>query len=163
MVSVFFNDKSYREDGKLENIADGALFESHPVLSVNRRAIQIVLYSDEIELCYAIGNHVKKHKLLMFYYVLHNLPKKYRSRLPAIHLYAVVKKEHVETYGYNKVLEPLVAELNELAEGCQMELLDGSLCDVQGSLLAYVADTPAAHEAGGFKEGVGRAFRKCWH
>ena len=32
---------------------------------------------------------------------------------------------------------------------------------LRGALLAFLADTPAAHEMGGFKIGVGFALRKC--
>lgn len=152
----------YRVDGKLENLVDGALFDSHPILSTNRRTIQIVLYSDEIELCNAIGNHIKKHKLLMFYCVIHNLPKQYRSRLAAIHLYTIIKEELVLEYGYDKILETLLKELHTLAEGYEINIANGNL-EIQGCLMAYVADTPAAQKAGGFKEGVGLSFRKSRH
>ena len=35
--------------------------------------------------------------------------------------------------------------------------------DVEGTLVAFVGDTPAVNMAGGFKEGVGGAMRKCRH
>ena len=35
--------------------------------------------------------------------------------------------------------------------------------DVEGTLVAFVGDTPAVNLAGGFKEGVGGAMRKCRH
>jgi len=34
---------------------------------------------------------------------------------------------------------------------------------LQGALLAFSGDTPAACKVGGFKEGVGFAERKCCH
>lgn len=33
----------------------------------------------------------------------------------------------------------------------------------EGALVAFLGDTPAVNMAGGFKEGVGRAMRKCRH
>lgn len=35
--------------------------------------------------------------------------------------------------------------------------------NIEGDLVAFVGDTPAVNMAGGFKEGVGRAWRKCRH
>ena len=38
---------------------------------------------------------------------------------------------------------------------------NGTEIRFRGALLAFLADTPAAHEIGGFKIGVGFALRKC--
>ena len=35
--------------------------------------------------------------------------------------------------------------------------------DIEGALVAFLGDTPAVNMAGGFKEGVGQAMRKCRH
>lgn len=50
----------YRSDEKLEYLLDGALFANHPLFINDARTIQLVLYSDEVELVNAIGNSVKK-------------------------------------------------------------------------------------------------------
>ena len=62
-----------------------------------------------MELVNAIGNSVKKHKLLMVYYTFHNtcIPKEYRSKVSAINLYAVIKSEDVKKYGFDAVIQPL--------------------------------------------------------
>ena len=46
--------------------------------------------------------------------------------------------------------------------GCKMTIKD-TRYDVEGTLVAFVGDTPAVNMAGGFKEGVGGAMRKCRH
>lgn len=126
------------------------------------RTLEIILYSDEIELCNAVGTRVKKHKLLMFYYVIGNLPKVYRSALDAINLYAVIKTD-VTRYGFDVVLQPLLADLQilNIARGHPIQLKNGNTIQINASLVAYVADNPAAHQAMGLKESVGGAFRKC--
>ena len=40
-------------------------------------------------------------------------------------------------------------------------LLHGEEIKLQGALIAFVGDTPALAEVGGFKKSVGPAFRKC--
>ena len=46
----------------------------------------------------------------------------------------------------------------KLTEGVQFYISDAENLLLQGALLAVVADTPASHLLGGFKEGVGGAF-----
>ena len=47
------------------------------------------------------------------------------------------------------------------AGGRSCFFLHGEEVKLQGSLIAFVGDTPALARVGGFKEGVGSAFRKC--
>lgn len=44
----------------------------------------------------------------MFYYLLSNLPKKFRSAVDAINLFAVVRSEDVSTYAFDVVLQLLL-------------------------------------------------------
>ena len=39
--------------------------------------------------------------------------------------------------------------------------INGQVYMIQGALVALVGDTPAVNLAGGYKEGVGQALRKC--
>ena len=41
--------------------------------------------------------------------------------------------------------------------------IQDSIYNIEGALIAFVGDTPAVNMAGGFKEGVGGAMRKCRH
>ena len=152
-----------RTDGKFEFIQDGVVLSNHPLFIGDPHTLELILYSDEIEICNAVGTRVKKHKILMFYYLLSNLPKKFRSAIDAINLYAVVRSEDVSTYGFDVILQPLLDDLKKLSAttGNHICLTDGRTISVRASLVAYVADNPAAHQAVGLKESVGGAFRKC--
>lgn len=102
--------------GKFEYIQDGAVLSSHPLFaSSGISTLEIILYSDEIELCNAIGTRVKQFKLLLFYYIIGNLPKIYRSVLNAINLYAVVTTSDVATYGFDTILQPLLEDMQKLS------------------------------------------------
>ena len=150
-------------DGKFKFMQDGAVLSNHPLFTTDPHTLELILYSDEIEICNAVGTRVKKHKLLMFYYLLSNLPKKYRSTVDAINYYAVVTSEDVSTYGFDIILQPLLEDLTKLGmpSGNLICLMDGRTICVRASLVAYVADNPAAHQAIGLKESVGGSFRKC--
>lgn len=99
----------------------------------------------------------------MFYYLISNLPKKYRSGSNMINLFAVVRSENVSIYGFDMILEPLLHDLKKLSvpAGHSIHLNDGKTILIRASLVAYVADNSAAHQAIGLKESVGGAFRKC--
>lgn len=96
-----------------------------------------------------MGTRVKKHKFLLLYYLVSNLPKKYRSVLDAINLFTVVKSEDIATDGFVIILESFLNDLKQLSvpDGYPIDLKDGETIRIRASLVAYVADNPAAHQA----------------
>ena len=160
---VLLQSNCQRADSKLEFLQDGVAFSNHPLFAIDRNTVELILYSDQIELCNAVGTRGKEHKLLLFYYLVSYLPKKYRSVLDTINLFAVVKSEDIATYGFDIILEPFLNDLKQLSmpDGYPINLKDGETIRIRASLVAYVADNPAAHQAIGLKESVGGALRKC--
>ena len=136
-------------DSKLESLQDGVALSNHPLFAIDRNTLELILYSDEIELCNTVGTRVKKHKLLLFYYLVSNLPKKYCSVLDAINLFTVVKSEDIATDGFVIILESFLNDLKQLSvpDGYPIDLKDGETIRIRASLVAYVADNPAAHQA----------------
>ena len=61
-----------------------------------------------------MGTRVKKHKLLLFYYLVSILPKKYCSVLDVINLFAVAKTEDIATNGFVIILESFLNDLKQL-------------------------------------------------
>lgn len=49
--------------GLLNDYCDGKAFMKNPLFSMDRKAIQIFLYYDELEICNPLGSKVKIHKL----------------------------------------------------------------------------------------------------
>ena len=60
-------------DGTFEDFCDGELFRSHPIFSQDSRALQVIAFYDELELCNPLGTHVKTHKLGIVLFTLINL------------------------------------------------------------------------------------------
>jgi hypothetical protein len=50
-------------DNLLRDYCDGTDIMQHPLFSVERKALLIMLYYDEVELCSPLGTKVKIHKL----------------------------------------------------------------------------------------------------
>lgn len=99
--------QSCQKDGFLYDIIDGSLFKSHPLFSIRPSALQVILYTDEIERCNPLGSHASVNKLLMVYYTLGNIDPKFRSKLAAIRLLAIAKATDIDECGVDVVLQKI--------------------------------------------------------
>ena len=68
----------------------------------------------------------------------------------------------MKKYGIDKVLTPVVEDINKLYEGYRMKILQNEIL-VFGKVLMYLGDTLGKNLWGGFKEGVGVSKQKCRH
>jgi len=148
--------------GYFYDIIDAELMLSHPLFSSRPSALQIILYSDEIEICNPLGSHASKNKLLMFYYTLGNINPKYRSKLASIRLLVIAKQSELSECGDDAILARLHEDLVKLYNGVKIHLASGEH-ELYGAVVSICGDTLAQHELCGFKEGVGFAYSKCRH
>ncbi|KAL2102281.1 hypothetical protein ACEWY4_001449 [Coilia grayii] len=148
--------------GFLYDFFDGDIFINHPLYSMKPNALQIILYTDEIEICNPLGSYASQNKLLMVYYSLGNIDPKFRSKLAAIRLLAIAKAEYVSKWGIDVVLQRIQKDVELLYNGVKIETSNGDM-DLYGAVIAVCGDTLAQHELAGFKEGVGFAYSKCRH
>lgn len=123
----------------LSDYCDGAYYKSHRLFFAHENALQVMLYYDDVEVCNPLGSHTKKHKLGkyailytwlchrcsilthvyttyigLFYFLLGNIPPKYRSKLNAIQLVAVCKQRYIKEYSMFAVLHPIIQDLKQL-------------------------------------------------
>lgn len=154
--------QSCHKEGFLYDINDGRLFKTHPLFSIRPSALQIFLYSDEIQICNPLGSHAPVNKLLMFYYTLGNIDPKFRSKMAAIRLLAIAKSKDIRDCGVDVILKRLNEDLQLLYNGVRITTLNGEM-ELYGAVVSLCGDTLAQHELAGFKEGVGFAYSKCRH
>lgn len=84
------------------------------------------------------------------YWVIANLPIKYRSSLQSIYLAVLCNSNDVKTFGYEKILEPLIKDIQILEnQGLFIQRLGAS---VKGTVLFVSADNLVAHSLAGFQE-----------
>ena len=150
------------KDGFFGDFIDGDIFKMHPLFVKDPKALQIILFSDEVELCNPLSSRAGKNKLLLIYYTLGNINPKYRSRLAAIRLLAMVKSEDYRQCGIDKIFERVNRDLHDLYNGVQVITANGAKT-IYGAVMSVCGDTLAQHEVAGFKEGVGFAYSKCRH
>lgn len=133
---------SSEKSGTYKSCLDGDYFKTNEILSHEHVSLCITLYIDDFEVCNPIGTSRKKHKVCGVYWILANLPRRYKSSLPSIYLALLCKTEHIKTYGYNNVLEPLIKDIQCLETvGVFVEKLN---CNVKGTILYVSADNLAA-------------------
>ena len=144
-----------------EDFCDGTLFRDHPLFTSDPLALQILAYFDELEVCNPLGSHIKKHKLGIVFFTLGNIRPKFRSSLKAIHLVAVVTSPVIEKHGLNKILEPFITDLNNLATTGVQVKVHGREQIFHGALLAFLADNLRSNALGGFKMSFSFAYRYC--
>jgi hypothetical protein len=148
-------------NGFLYDICDGTFMKQHHLFRRNKNALQIILNTDDIEIVNPIGSHTKKHKMTMFYYTLGNVSPMYRSRMVATQLLAVAKTIDLKQFGIQRLLADFIAVIKQMANGGVLISLNGIDHLIEGTLVIAPCDTPAAQWLGGFKEGVGFAYRGC--
>lgn len=99
--------------------------------------------------------------MVAYSFFLGNIRPQYRSTHKSIHLLAVGKTEHIQHYGINTFLSPFVDDLKRLyCDGIHVNIAGDSKI-FYGALLAFLADTLAAHTIGGFKCSMSFALRVC--
>lgn len=160
-VQFWFQNNHKTHDTLMRDICDGCYIKENPLFRRNPNALQIILYNDDIEIVNPLGTHVKKHKVTLFYVAFANIPPEYRSKLQSIFLVAVAKSRYIRKHGVSKLLKNFIQTVSRLVSGGFEIQVNGRAHNIEGALVMAPADTPAANSLGGFKEGVGFAYKKC--
>lgn len=129
-------------EGYFYNFTDGSLFTSHPLFSQRPNALQIILYTDEIEIFNPLGSHASANKLVMFYYTLGNIDPTFRSKLAAIRLLAIAKAKDISQWGVDVVLKRILQDLTLLYNGVRIETSVGET-ELFGAVIAVCGETLA--------------------
>lgn len=121
-----------------------------PLLSGEDQCISLALYIDDFEVCNPLGTSRKKHKVCAIYWVIANLPVKYRSSLSSIYLALLCRSVDAKTFGYEKIVEPLLRDLQLLEN--QWIYISRLGTSVRGTVLYVSSDNLGAHSFAGFLE-----------
>ena len=148
------------DDDILYDICDGECFKNNPIFQQHKNALQVILYHDEVEICNPLGSHISTNKVDLYYYTLGNLSPKFRSKLCAIRLVAIVRAKLVSKYDQNSVIVPLFNDLQKLANGHTFSI-NGEAKLLFGAVVSCLGDTEGQHQWGGFKVKLGWANQKC--
>ncbi|XP_032433321.1 uncharacterized protein LOC116729094 isoform X1 [Xiphophorus hellerii] len=134
----------------LKDLSDGELFKSHALFSKQNHALQIQLFYDDFETANPLGSKRGIHKLGAVYFTLQNFSPKYNSALHNIHLVSLFHAQDIKTYGFSKILDPIVEDVKILErDGITVPLYDEP---VRGTIVQVTGDNLGLHCLFGFVE-----------
>ena len=126
------------------DIYDGSLERNDAYFFGNEHTLELVIYHDYLEVCSSLGTKAGKHKVDMFYYSLINTDPRFCSKHCSVHLLAICNTKFVKKYGMEKVLSPIVDDIDRLYEGYTMLLQEGEI-NVFGKVVMCLIDTLGQH------------------
>ena len=158
---VMSEQLTYENLNNLTDIYDGMNFKNNHIFQ-SYPCIQIILYFDEFMVSNLLRGNQTHQKLAAFYYVLGNIPHKFRSVVKYMQLALLCKSVDIKKFGFNAILEPLINDIKILEnDGIK---ISGVPCHVKGSIVAIIGDNLAAHQIGGYTtcfSGNTRCCRFC--
>lgn len=133
--------------GVFRSFQDSYYFKKSNTYTDTEKNITLALYIDEFEVCNPLGTSRKIHKIVGVYWIVLNLPAKFRAILTSIQFAALGKSIDVRKFGYEKYLEPLLKDLKFIEEyGAEASENFGV------KLFCVCADNLGAHSLAGFQE-----------
>lgn len=145
---IVFNQEAL--SGHIKSFQDGKYYKDNKLLGQQNLCISLALYIDHFEVCNPLGTSRKLHKITAVYWVVLNLPARFRSNLNSIQLALLGKSVDVKQYGYERFFEPLIKDIRCLEqEGIFVDVV-GQF--VKGTVYCVSADNLGAHGLAGFYE-----------
>lgn len=138
------------QSGHYKTFSDKSYFKENPLLSGEELCISLGLYIDDFEICNPLGTLRKKRRVCAIYWVMANLPVRYRSSLSSIYLAILCNSNNLKTFGYDRIVEPLLKDLYLLEnQGFYVHRLG---TNVGGTVLDVSSDNLGAHYFAGIQE-----------
>ncbi|KAK0131464.1 hypothetical protein N1851_033866 [Merluccius polli] len=138
------------QTSQYESFYDGLNRKKNELLSGEEFHIALELFIDDFEVCNPLGTAKTDYKVCGVYWVIVNLPLQYRSSLSSIYLATLCHRKNIITFGYERILEPLIKDIALLENhGLFVQRLGAS---VTGTIAYVSADNLGAHSLAGFRE-----------
>lgn len=123
--------------------------------------MKILLFQDAFELCNPLGSSRGKFKVIGVYMILANLPPYLRSRINAIKLVLLVREKYVAQFGWHKVSQVLMKDLQKLeTDGIDISLSEETI-NFKGTLAATMGDNLGCLQIGGFNQNFSTSQYFC--
>ncbi|XP_064483298.1 uncharacterized protein LOC135396201 [Ornithodoros turicata] len=133
------------------------------MLEQDQYTLLLLLYTDELEIVNPLGAARGKYKIVCVYFSVLNLHPKYRSELQYIHLILLARNLHVQKYGMDELLKPMIEDLNEIEKSGIFVNLGNMLRRVKVKGFCFCGDNLSLNRIGGFTccFSAGRVCRFC--
>jgi len=95
--------------------ADGNRFKQHSLFGdPSKFSLSIQLFYDEIGTTNPLRENSAMCNVGVFFFTVQNLANKYNSCFANVHLLSLAYSHNIKVYGFDRVLEKFVAEMNML-------------------------------------------------
>ena len=136
------------QNGVIRSFRDSLAFNNFS--NSREHVLKICLCHHDFSIAYPLGNKTCKHKISSFYFVLGNLPPKFKSTLKDIYLVLLSPTNFASKYGYKSILSTLLEDLKKLENEGMSVNSQGVLHKFKGTVTTKIADNSAAHALDGF-------------
>lgn len=144
----------------LNDFTDGLKFRNSSFFS--NKTINIFIYQDAAEVVpNQLGNAVGRHKLLLVYMVLGNLPPHLRCLTENVHLVLVCKNKDFAYFGTDVIFRRLIEDVKLLEEEGIVVHGGGRPETIHGSVFATMNDNLGAHQLAGLCENFSKNSYFC--
>lgn len=146
--------------GYLNDYTDGLKFQNSSFF--NGKTINIFVYQDAAEVVpNQLGNAVGRHKLLLVYMVLGNLPPHLRCLTDNVHLVLVCKNKDFSYFGTDSIFRRFIEDVKVLEEEGILVHGGGKPETIYGSVYATMNDNLGAHQLSGLCENFSKNSYCC--
>jgi hypothetical protein len=138
---------------------DGTFYKNHPFFSTTTAKLELILFSDDYNICDPLGPAKTKYKTNGVYYKVGNLD--WVSEANPIKLIQLCFTKDIVKFGYNCVFRRLVDDLKILERsGVKIEI-EGKIKEYIGSILLFTADNLGAHSIIGLPQNFSNSLNIC--
>ena len=128
-------------------------YRNHPFSQQYPAGLALHLYIDAFETTNVLGSHTGVHKMEGLYLTIQNFPPEMQSKLSSIYLVALWHAQDVKTYGYDRILDPVLKSLLQLeSDNGALVLINGQTILVKAALVLFSADNLGFNSLFGFTE-----------
>lgn len=128
---IKYNESNEQMDGIYKNYSSGNNFKSSELFSIYPNSLQIVLATDDFDVCNAVGSKNTLHKLCPVYLSIRNIPPQFSSKLDAISLVSLCYSDDLNTKytDFNDIWRLIVSHISNIERGIDIggEVIRGTL------------------------------------
>lgn len=139
------------DDGKFRCLADGFMWQSHPILMKHPNALVFIAYGDDLQPGDGLSSKSSSLNLRSFTWTLGNVYPWLRSTLKCINALAFINKSQMDQ-GNEPALKDFIEGINKLSTEGVVFNIKGTPTKFFGCLLFVCGDTPASANFAGMKE-----------
>lgn len=143
-LSTYFEGSTFKGENKSEHdfeyqtFRDGSHYQNNEFFSIEENRGSLILFIDDFEACNPLRTSRKKHKVPAVYWVLGNIQVQLHSTLTSIYLVILYEAEDTKQFGYHRVLEPLLTDIQSFEkDGLFVPVLGKA---IKGTVICVVAD-----------------------